>query len=75
MSKKTIEEIIATTFEIAPSRVKSNSSRKNISEWDSLGHIHLMVALEEEFEVVISAVEFSELRTVEEVRYFIDKLL
>lgn len=74
MSKKTIEEIIAETLEVSLEKVTINSTMTNLAEWDSLGHIHLMVALEEEYDTTISAAAFSEVKSVEELQVFIKNL-
>lgn len=74
MSKKAIEEIIAETLEVGAEKVNGNSTRADLAEWDSLGHIHLMVALEEEYNITIKATAFSEVKSVEELKVFIEKL-
>lgn len=74
MSKKSIEEILAETLEISKETVNLKSSKKNIPAWDSLSHIHLMVALEEEYEMSISMEEFADLNTVTEIKAYIEKI-
>ncbi|MFT6715752.1 MAG: acyl carrier protein [Saprospiraceae bacterium] len=74
MSEKIIEKIISETFEIPVDTVNMNSSKKDVAQWDSIGHIHLMVALEEEFEITINASEFADLNSAQEITVFISKL-
>ena len=73
MEKKSIQEIIASAFEIAVDKVKEGSSMTSIPEWDSLGHIHLMVAIEEEYSMTISMEEFSDLKSIREINVFLKK--
>ena len=44
-----IFRIVARTFKVAPSSVSLDSSVDTIESWDSLQHVHLVLALEEEF--------------------------
>ncbi len=40
---------MAAVFETEPSLINENSSPDNIENWDSIRHMNLIVALEEEF--------------------------
>jgi acyl carrier protein len=59
-----IKEIMASVFKCEKSDIDENSSPDTIEKWDSLGHMNLVVALEEEFGVV-----FSEDETVEMLNF------
>jgi acyl carrier protein len=54
ISKK-IKEVMAAVFELEPSEVDDNCSSDTIAKWDSLKHINLITALEEEFDVTFSS--------------------
>jgi acyl carrier protein len=43
--------LMAETFNVERALINEDTSQKNLSEWDSLRHLNLMVALEDEFEV------------------------
>jgi acyl carrier protein len=43
--------IVATTFGEPPARVTAASGNHSIAMWDSMNHLHLIVALEAEFGV------------------------
>ena len=75
MSKKSVEEIIAETFEIPADKIKDSSSKTTLADWDSMGHIHLMVALEDEYGLTISASEFANVHSVKELKAFVQKLV
>jgi len=51
MNKEKILDIMADTFSVERSTLSEDTSQKNLSEWDSLRHLNLIVALEDEFEV------------------------
>jgi acyl carrier protein len=46
-----IKAVMANVFNVAMADLNDNSSPEQIDTWDSLTHMNLMVALEEEFEV------------------------
>ena len=46
-----IKNIMSAVFQIPVKQIDANSSPKTIEAWDSLKHINLVMALEEEFEI------------------------
>lgn len=50
-----IKNIMSVVFEISIQEINDKSSKDTITSWDSLKHMNLVIALEEEFEM-----EFSE---------------
>ena len=59
-----LQDIMASTLDIAPQRVTEQSTMNDIEEWDSLGHVHIMVALEQTFDLYMDAEDFAELDNV-----------
>jgi acyl carrier protein len=51
MKSEKIKEIMAETFNVEKSLLSQNTSQKNLSSWDSLRHLNLIVALEDAFDV------------------------
>lgn len=53
---KTIEEkirvLMAVVFEVPGEEIHAESSSETIESWDSLKHMNLVVALEEEFGII-----------------------
>lgn len=48
-----IKNIMAAVFEISISDIDDESSVDTIKSWDSLKHMNLIIALEEEFQITI----------------------
>ena len=46
-----IIEIMSLVFEVPEDRIKEDSSPDDIENWDSIGAINLITAIEEEFEI------------------------
>ena len=49
-----IKNVISSVFEILESDINDDSSPDTIESWDSLKHMNLIVALEEEFKVELT---------------------
>lgn len=59
-----LRSIMATALEIPVDVIKDSSRMEDIEEWDSLGHVHIMVALESAFDIYLDVEDFAELDNV-----------
>ena len=62
--KDRIKNVMSAVFEVSVDKINDNASPDTIESWDSLKHMNLIIALEEEFNV-----EFSDSETVELLSY------
>ncbi len=51
MKSEKVLSLMAETFNVERELLNEYTSQKNLSAWDSLRHLNLIVALEDEFEV------------------------
>lgn len=51
--KQKIFQIMSNVFEIPMDDISEDSSLDSIEAWDSIRHLNLILALEEEFEITI----------------------
>ena len=58
-------EIVADIFEVPLERVLPESSPDTIETWDSIHHLNLVLALEQEFGIQFSPEEIEQLLSVE----------
>ena len=56
-----IKKVMSAVFEIPIEKIVDSSSSDNIESWDSLKHMNLVVALEEEFELELNDDEIMEM--------------
>ena len=63
-----IKKVMSAVFEIPVEQIKDDSSPDIIDSWDSLKHMNMVVALEEEFEV-----EFTDDEILEMMNYALIK--
>lgn len=59
-----LQQTIASTLKVAPAEVTPTTQDQDLRQWDSLGHINLLMALEQEFGVYIEVEEFGNLNSV-----------
>lgn len=70
MVEDRIKNVMAAIFEISADEINDDSSPDNVKSWDSLKHMNLIVALEEEF-----GVQFKDDEIVEMMNYSLIKLI
>lgn len=71
----TIQQIMADVFNIPAEEITEESSQDTIEEWDSLKHLDLVVALEEEFNVSIPVEEIGTMVSFKLVSFIIKELI
>jgi acyl carrier protein len=62
--RQTVAQVLGVTTQL----LSEESSPSTISSWDSLGHLNLVIALEEEFEVNLSAEEVLAMSNIGSIR-------
>ena len=53
LNENTLKQVIATMLNMDAASINEDSSMDNVPNWDSLRHMNLILALEEEFKVTI----------------------
>jgi citrate synthase len=67
----TVDRLVARTLGIGEDQVTEDLEYQSIREWDSLGHVSLMVALEKAYGVPVDDELIVELRSVAAIREFV----
>jgi acyl carrier protein len=70
-----IRRIAADVFEVPVDRIGPASSPDTIETWDSLHHLNLVLALEQEFGVQFTPEEIEQLLSVELVAALVEERL
>lgn len=71
--KERLEKVFANIFHEAPQGSFDQMTRLNTERWDSLGHINLIVSLEEEFGVSISTEEAADITSFKSTAALLDE--
>lgn len=67
-----LRSVIAAVFGTDPARLSDDDSPRTIAAWDSVNHIHLVLALEAEFGIQFDPGEVASLTSVGLIRRRID---
>jgi len=65
-----LKEVLSRIFNVSPDIITDDASPDTIENWDSLRHMNLVLALEEEFEI-----EFTDDQVVEILSYKLIKIV
>ncbi len=60
----TVRELVALTFGVDEARVNATTVQDDLEEWDSVGHLNLMLAVEDEFGVRLEVDDMTRLTSV-----------
>jgi acyl carrier protein len=66
-------ETVASVFGLSDNEVNPESSQENIADWDSVGHLKLVLALEEAYGVQFSTAQIPGLTSVAAIQLALDK--
>ena len=53
ISERDIRKIMGEVWEISPDQIPPDASFNDIVQWDSIGHVNLLIALEKEYNINI----------------------
>lgn len=62
-----VTEIISKTLKINKKRINPNTNLQNLEEWDSLGVLSVMTALDKKYKGVIKISSFDKVITVSDI--------
>lgn len=73
MNNSEIRQIMSKVFEIELSSISDNASQKDISKWDSLQHLNLIVEIEDQYDISIDPEDISVMITIEKIVEIVNK--
>jgi acyl carrier protein len=68
---ETLREAIAQTLDIQPAAITTTSRAEDVAGWDSLGHVNLMMSIEQTFDVQLDVEDFAKLNSVPAILEFL----
>ena len=72
-NEKKLSKIFSSILKIKSNKFNDNLSTKNCIAWDSLNHIKIIIALQEEFKVSISPIDQNKLLSIKIIKKFLEK--
>jgi acyl carrier protein len=68
-----VREVMNLAFGIPPEQVSTSTSRDDVPEWDSVGHLNLMLGLEGRFGVSFDVDDLTRLTSVEAILAYLSR--
>jgi acyl carrier protein len=68
-----LTEIVAELFDLEPAAVSDTLTPEDVELWDSLNHLRLMTAVEQEFQFKLSMQEIESIRSVAMLRALVEQ--
>lgn len=65
--------VIADALNCRPETLTEDSGLGHHEEWDSLGHVTIMISLEEHYNVIINETNIAQLNTVKKLLVFLNE--
>jgi acyl carrier protein len=75
LNENKLKQVMAVVFKIDASSINETSSMDNIKTWDSLGHMNLILALEDEFKVTIPDEDAGNISSYKLIKIVLGELL
>jgi acyl carrier protein len=70
-----VRQVAADLFSLSPDEVTPETSPETVEMWDSLQHLNLVVALEQEFGVQLEPEEIEQMKDIGSVTRLLDEKL
>ncbi|MBK9685536.1 MAG: acyl carrier protein [Betaproteobacteria bacterium] len=67
-----LQHAIATTLRIPEHSISIETVNEDLPAWDSLGHVNLMMALEQAFDIYVEVEDFERLTSVRAMLEYLD---
>ncbi len=75
LNENTLKQIMATVLTVDITAIDSEASMDTLPSWDSLRHMNLVLALEEEFKVVIPDEDAGNITSYKLIKLVLEELL
>jgi len=75
MDFEKLKELFADTFDIDEDDVTDETSKDSLASWDSLNHLRLVTALEQDFEIALTMEEINSMTTYAKVSEYVSHRL
>lgn len=75
MKSDRLATIFAAVFGVDSANLGDSDSPRTIAHWDSVNHIHLILAIEDEFDIQFDPGEIADLNSVGAIRDRLDREL
>ena len=75
LNEDTLKQVMATMLKMDAFSITADSSMDNMPNWDSLRHMNLVLALEEEFKITIPDEDAGNITSYKLIKLVLENLL
>ncbi len=68
-----INQILSDNLKITLEQAAQNLTMQDVNDWDSLSHMNLIVAIEDEFQLQLTGDEIAEMISLDKIREIVQK--
>ena len=68
-----VQSLLAEVFQVPIEEIKPDLAFGDLPQWDSMGHMDVMLSLEEHFSIQIDTETISELTSIPAIRAYLEK--
>lgn len=68
-----LQQAIAATLKVSTSKITEKTRDEDIAAWDSLGHVNLMMTVEQTFDIMLDVEDFAALNSVPAILEYLKK--
>jgi len=69
---ESVRELMSLIFGVPREQITTETTQAELAAWDSVGHLNLMLALEETFQMTLAVDEFRRLTSVADILDHLD---
>lgn len=74
-TEKKVIKVFTTSFNVDENKIQLTDTKNDIEAWDSIGHLHLIMNLETEFNIKMDTEDVVKIDSVEKCVDIVNKLL
>lgn len=75
LNENKLKQVMGVVLKVDASLINESSSMDNIKTWDSLGHMNLILALEDEFKITIPDEDAGNISSYKLIKVVLGELL
>jgi acyl carrier protein len=68
-----LRDAIASTLKVPADKITENTRDEDVGAWDSVGHVNLMMMLEQTFDVSLDVEDFPKLNSVRAIMEYLER--
>ena len=67
-----LSAVVAGALKVSPDQIQRTTMADDLEAWDSLGHVHVMMAIENAFDIYMDVEDFAEMNSIPAIMEFLE---